>query len=91
MDVQIISALIEGGLGIFGLAVVGFLFWKVVELLMQKFVIAIQDINEASKENTAKQVDALNELAHSINRMRDESKNVCKAYDNVGKGTKDKH
>lgn len=85
MDAQIISALVEGGLGIFGIAVLGWLFWKIVGLLMKNFLVAIKEINDTSKDNVSRQVNALNELAASINSLRDGQGGICKANDSLGK------
>lgn len=68
MDVEIIAAIIDGGLGVVGIvAVVGFAGWVITKLM------------RTHHDNQEKVVVALNDLAHNINRMRDEQGTVCKA------------
>lgn len=81
MNIEIIAAIIDGGLGVVGLVTIAFFSWKII----MKLFTELKELKEIDSAHRKESIKAMSELAANINRMQEQQRNICKADNYVGK------
>lgn len=71
MDAELIKLILEAGIAVVAVSIIAYLFLKVVKQLLADAK-EDRDLNrQSNKENAEAVADAINSLAHNINRLQD--------------------